>query len=145
MSREEVDVGEDLLKSAVELLVRLVEGAGALVIFVGAVIAFVRFLDAAARHRHEPHRYVAVRLGLGRYLALGLEFQLASDVLRTAVAPTLREIGELAAIAAIRTALNYFLSAEIAEEQQQLAEQRGPAGEEPRTVAEPPGPAATPP
>ena len=45
----------------------------------------------------------AVRLGLGRYLALGLEFQLASDVLRTAVAPTLREIGELAAVAAIRT------------------------------------------
>ena len=41
--------------------------------------------------------------------------------LRTAVAPTLREIGELAAIAAIRTALNYFISKEIKEEQAQLA------------------------
>lgn len=117
-------VSEDFLKTAVELLVRLVESAGAVVIFVGALIAFVRFLDAAVRHRHEPHRFVAVRLGLGRYLALGLEFQLASDVLRTAVAPTLREIGELAAIAAIRTALNYFLGREIKEEQEQLAAER---------------------
>ena len=117
-------ISEDFLKTAVELLVRLVESAGAVVIFIGAAIAFVRFLDAAVRHRHEPHRFVSVRLGLGRYLALGLEFQLASDVLRTAVAPTLREIGELAAIAAIRTALNYFLSKEIKEEQAQLAGER---------------------
>jgi len=117
-------ISEDFLKTAVELLVRLVESAGAVVIFIGATIAFVRFLDAAVRHRHEPHRFVSVRLGLGRYLALGLEFQLASDVLRTAVAPTLREIGELAAIAAIRTALNYFLSKEIKEEQEQLASER---------------------
>ncbi len=117
-------VSAEFLKQAVELLVRLVESAGAIVIFVGAVIAFVRFLDAAVLHAKEPHRFVAVRLGLGRYLALGLEFQLASDVLRTAVAPTLREIGELAAVAAIRTALNYFLAREIKEEQEQLDERR---------------------
>ncbi len=117
-------LSQEFLKTAVELLVRLVESAGAVVIFVGAAVGFLRFLDAAVRHRHEPHRFVSVRLGLGRYLALGLEFQLASDVLRTAVAPTLREIAELAAIAAIRTALNYFLSKEIKEEQEQLASQR---------------------
>jgi uncharacterized membrane protein len=80
-------ISEDLLKGSVELLVRLVEAAGALIIFAGAALAFVRFLDAGLRHRHEPHRFVAVRLGLGRFLALGLEFQLASDILRTAVAP----------------------------------------------------------
>jgi hypothetical protein len=47
-------VSEDFLKTAVELLVRLVESAGAVVIFIGAAIAFVRFFDAAVRHRHEP-------------------------------------------------------------------------------------------
>ena len=113
-------VSEEFLKHAVELLVRLVEAAGAIVIFAGSVVAFVRFLEAALLRRKEAHRFVAVRLGLGRYLALGLEFQLASDVLRTAVAPTLREIAELAAIAAIRTALNFFLAREIKEEQAQL-------------------------
>ncbi len=99
-------LSEEWLKTAVTFLVRLVETAGAIIIFVGAAIAFVRFIDATLIHRHNPHRFVSVRLGLGRFLALGLEFQLAGDVLRTAVSPTLREIAELAAIAAIRTALN---------------------------------------
>ncbi len=43
----------------------------------------------------------------------GLEFQLAADILRTAVAPSFEEIGQLAAVAAIRTALNYFLERDI--------------------------------
>ena len=128
-------VSAEFLKHAVELLVRLVESAGAIVIFTGAVIAFVRFLDAAVLHAREPRRFVAVRLGLGRYLALGLEFQLASDVLRTAVAPTLRDIGELAAVAAIRTALNYFLAREIKEEQAQLDEHRREAAPASTSVA----------
>jgi hypothetical protein len=45
-----------------------------------------------------------------------LEFQLGADLMRTAVAPTFREIGQLAAIATIRTALNFFLAREIREE-----------------------------
>ncbi|MFD2090864.1 DUF1622 domain-containing protein [Blastococcus deserti] len=70
-----------------------------------------------------------VRLTLGRFLALGLEFQLASDVLRTAVAPSFEELGQLAAVAAIRTALNYFLSKEIAEERRQVSEEQARRGE----------------
>jgi uncharacterized membrane protein len=38
---------------------------------------------------------------------------LAADILRTAIAPTWEEIGKLAAIAALRTLLNYFLEREI--------------------------------
>jgi uncharacterized membrane protein len=54
-----------------------------------------------------------VRLRMGRWLALALEFLLAADILETAVAPTWEEIGQLAAIAALRTALNFFLQREI--------------------------------
>jgi uncharacterized membrane protein len=53
---------------------------------------------------------------LGRSLALSLEFLLGADILRTAVEPSWDEIGRLAAIAAIRTALNYFLQREIAQD-----------------------------
>jgi uncharacterized membrane protein len=60
---------------------------------------------------------VEVRLGLGRWLALGLEFALAADILRTAVAPTWHDIGQLAAIAVLRTGLNYGLEREIAREE----------------------------
>ena len=77
-----------------------------------------------------------MRLSLGRFLALGLEFQLASDILRTAVAPTLRELGELAAVAAVRTALDCFLAREIKEERNELARRDDTAGS---TNGQPPG------
>ena len=112
-------LSEELLREYVDLLVRLVETVGALVIFIGAVIAAVRFVAAALR-RSRSGEFVGVRLGLGRYLALGLEFQLASDILSTAIAPTFEEIGKLAAIAAIRTALNYFLAKEIEREREEV-------------------------
>ncbi|MEU8201044.1 DUF1622 domain-containing protein [Streptosporangium sp. NPDC049046] len=118
---------EETLRRLVDLLVRLVEAAGAAVIFVGAAIAFVRFVLVAVR-RHEDG-FIAVRLFLGRFLALGLEFQLASDVLRTAIAPSFPQIGQLAAIAAIRTALNFFLNKEIQREGRTMSEARGGASQ----------------
>jgi len=114
-------ISDRLLRDTVDLLVRLVESAGAIVIFAGATIAFFRFAVTAVRDRRAAS-FVPVRLDLGRFLALGLEFQLASDVLRTAIAPTFREIGELAAVVAIRTALNFFLAREIRQERTEVAE-----------------------
>jgi uncharacterized membrane protein len=117
-----VDVlSQDTLVAVIDVLVRFIEAAGATIIFVGAVLAFVRFLVFAARDRRSE-RLTPIRLGLARYLTLGLEFQLAGDILRTAVAPTYREIGQLAAIAAIRTALNYFVGREIRQERAEVAE-----------------------
>lgn len=95
------------------------EGVAAVVIAVAVLEAGVRtvpllfetFMPDAASRSHEAKE--DVRLRLGRWLALALEFLLAADILRTAVAPTWSEIGQLASIAAIRTALNYFLQLEI--------------------------------
>jgi uncharacterized membrane protein len=58
-------------------------------------------------------RREAIRLKLGRWLALALEFQLAADILETSVAPTWDDIGKVAAIIVLRTALNFFLAREI--------------------------------
>ena len=49
---------------------------------------------------------------------LALEFALAADLVRTAVAPTWDDISKLAVIATIRTMLNYFLAKDIAEFEQ---------------------------
>lgn len=116
-------VAEETVRDVVDLLVRLVESAGAIVIFVGAVVAFARFVWISATERRSAP-FVAIRLGLGRYLVLGLEFQLAGDILRTAIAPTFEEIGQLAAVAAIRTALNFFLGREIKEEREEVERDR---------------------
>ena len=123
MSLPEEILGEQTLRTAVFLLVRLVEAAGALVIFTGAALGFVRFCWKALKTR-DVGAFNAVRLDVGRYLALGLEFQLASDLLRTAVAPSFAEIGKLAAVAAIRTALNFFLRREINEERLEIEKGR---------------------
>ncbi|MEU9454496.1 DUF1622 domain-containing protein [Streptomyces sp. NPDC048277] len=118
---------EATLRDVVDLAVRLVEFAGALIIFVGAAWAFVQFIGYGAvglRKRRGAAEAVfgfnRIRLALGRFLALGLEFQLAGDILRTAVAPSFTEIGQLAAIAAIRTGLNYFLGREIEQERREI-------------------------
>ncbi|MEU9925174.1 DUF1622 domain-containing protein [Streptomyces griseoluteus] len=111
---------ESTLRDAIGLLVRLIESAGALIIFIGAVWAFVQFVRAGMRGRGKMAGFNRIRLSLGQFLVLGLEFQLAGDVLRTAVAPSFAEIGQLAAIAAIRTALNYFLGREIAQERAEI-------------------------
>lgn len=113
-------LSDESLRRVVAMLVRLVEAAGAAIIFAGATSGFVRFVRAALRGGRAAS-FAPVRLDLGRYLALGLEFQLGSDLLRTAVAPTFAQIGQLAAIAAIRTALNFFLGREIREEREQVA------------------------
>ncbi|MFZ3555222.1 DUF1622 domain-containing protein [Streptomyces sp. BH055] len=117
---------ESTVHDLINLLVRLVETAGALIIFIGSVWAFARFVRAGVRRHRRVAEFGRIRLGMGRFLVLGLEFQLASDVLRTAVAPSFAEIGQLAAIAAIRTALNYVLVREIAQERAEI-EQGGAA------------------
>ena len=54
-----------------------------------------------------------VWLSFGVWLLLGLEFALAADIVRTAIAPTWTDIGQLAAIGLIRTFLNYFLEKDL--------------------------------
>ena len=53
------------------------------------------------------------RIQFGSAVAVSLELLLGADVLATAVAPTWDEIGKLAAIAVIRTTLNFFLEREL--------------------------------
>jgi uncharacterized membrane protein len=44
---------------------------------------------------------------------LGLEFELAADIIGSVISPTWEDIGELAAIAVIRTFLNFFLERDL--------------------------------
>jgi len=106
---------------AVDFVIPIVELMGAAVIVLGVAIAFTTYTLSELRIRPVPYEHV--RLLLGRFLAVGLEFQLASDILGTAVSPTFDEIGILGAIAGIRTALNYFLAREI--EKAQEMEKKG--------------------
>lgn len=104
---------EELIVNGVLWIKLGVEAIGALVIGLGVAIAIVQLV----RQWFSPQSkdYTQIRLTLARHLALALEFQLGADILSTAVAPSWDQIGQLGAIAVIRTALNYFLMRELQE------------------------------
>ena len=115
-----------LSKFLIEYAARSVESAAALIIVFAAFQATGKALLLFARRSATPQQKNEVRLTMARWLALALEFELAADILNTAVTPSWSDIEKLAAIAAIRTALNYFLESEIddaSRPQQQAAEQ----------------------
>src|SRR5215831_8712631 len=90
------------------------ETMGALTIAIGAIATIAAMVRQVMARQHVS--FTGARSNLSRYLILALEFQLAGDILETAIAPEWTKIGQLAAIATIRTALNYFLNREIVEE-----------------------------
>jgi uncharacterized membrane protein len=110
----------EVLRLIAQTIATLVEAVGVAIVAVAVVLATVRYL-AALTTRRQMLVPDSVRLGLGRSLALSLEFLLGADILRTAVEPSWDEIGRLAAIATIRTALNFFLQREIAGEARMAA------------------------
>jgi uncharacterized membrane protein len=116
----------ELSKLWIERLAGGVELAAAVIIGLAAIEAVWKALPLFLRQGLPQEVKVEVRLSLGRWLALGLEFALAADILRTAVAPAWRDIGQLAAIAVLRTGLNYSLEREISREGSDRRNNRAP-------------------
>lgn len=103
---------EEFVKVFTLSLGSIVEGIAALVVSLAIIRALVVYCKNLVSAQQAMDK-MAIRLALGKSLAVALEFLLAADILRTAVTPTWNDIGKLAAIAALRTLLNYFLEREL--------------------------------
>ncbi len=103
---------EDLIRLLCGYSAIAVEAGAALIITYGAIEALAQLAPTLIGYG-APGRRRDVWRRLGVWLLLGLEFELAADIIRTAIAPSWTDIGQLAAIAAIRTFLNYFLELDI--------------------------------
>jgi uncharacterized membrane protein len=99
---------------ATNVAVDAIDWLALVLIVVGAVEAFFQRLWTMFASR-DGHYEREVWLRLGRWLVAGLTFQLAADVLETAITTSWDEVARLAAIAAIRTFLNYFLEHDLGE------------------------------
>ena len=118
---ESVSVAEAGLAIVVHFLRFVLEAIGAIWIAIGAIYALI---DLVSAHLHKQAKnFTSIRLTFSRYLSLALEFQLASDILSTSIAPSWEEIGKLGATAVIRTALNFFLTREMREYREREASQ----------------------
>ena len=95
-----------------------IEAMALLVIVFASVQAFFGTARLMFGGAFTDHQRRALWLRFARALVAGLTFQLAADLVHTAIAPTWDEVGRLAAIAVIRTFLNYFLERDVAEIEQ---------------------------
>ena len=87
---------------------------GALVTIWGIVISLFEFLKKEAIQKEDSVRLnEAIRLKLGSYLVLSLEFFIAGDIVKTIITPTWQSLGMLGAIVVIRTILSYFLTKDL--------------------------------
>jgi uncharacterized membrane protein len=90
-----------------------VECGAVLVVAFGAAQAILGLLHAMFSGQATGLVGREIWLRFATWILLALEFALAADILRTAVAPTWNDIGKLAVIALVRTMLNYFLAKDI--------------------------------
>jgi uncharacterized membrane protein len=91
------------------------EAVSVLMVLAGGLEATYRILITMLRGRINQGHGVRRQAGLSlaRWLLLGLEFMLAADIVRTIISPSWDDIGRLAAVAVIRTFLNYFLERDL--------------------------------
>ncbi|MFH0791337.1 MAG: DUF1622 domain-containing protein [Candidatus Omnitrophota bacterium] len=87
---------------------------GALITIWGIVISLFEFLKKEILQRNEAIKLnEAIRIKLGSYLVLALEFFIAGDIVKTIITPSWESLGILGAIVVIRTILSYFLTKDL--------------------------------
>lgn len=104
---------EALLHELAHYVALSIEGVGILVIAIGAIEALYGVVRVMLTTQLTDSEKEELWLRFARWLVTGLTFQVAADIVHTAIAPTWQEIGHLAAIAVIRTFISYFLDRDI--------------------------------
>ena len=92
-------------------------------------ISIIAFIHNESRRFTGKYSFTAtreLRADLGTYLLLGLEFLIASDILKTVLEPSLNELAILGGVVILRTILSIFLNKEIKELQVQKEGTGGP-------------------
>lgn len=116
----------ELLVRITEPVVSVIELMALILIALATVKLFVQGLHLLIRGDADGDQRRSIWLEYGRWLVAGLSVQLAADILESAIYTSWDSIGQLAAIAVIRTFLNYFLEKDITEirERQQRVRER---------------------
>jgi uncharacterized membrane protein len=104
---------ESALQSSAEAAALAIKGVAVLLVTWGSIEAAVGCIGLVV-HRQTGHgARKAVWRRYGVWLVLGLEFELAADIVETVISPEWIDIAQLGAIAVIRTFLNYFLEKDL--------------------------------
>lgn len=86
------------------------------IICYGAALGLIKFISnefGRLNRSFSLEKTVQIKIEVGYYLLLGLEFLIASDIIDTILNPTFEDLGILAGTVLIRTGLSFFLNKEI--------------------------------
>lgn len=107
-----------MLSSFLNTIATIISVTSLLIVTYGAVVGIIAFLRNEAKRvtgNYSITNIRKLRATFGTYLLLGLEFLIASDILKTVLEPTLNELAILGGIVVLRTILSVFLNKEIKE------------------------------
>jgi uncharacterized membrane protein len=107
---------EQLMRSLASYVALALEVTAVVLVVIGAAAgAFdvIRGREGFWSKQPPLRRNKEAFLRFASWLVLALEFELAADIVRTAISPTWTDIGKLGAIAVIRTGLNFFLERDL--------------------------------
>lgn len=113
---------EEILAVTASWIALAVETVAVVIVAFGALQALLKIVSAIVRGQRRPGWGRPIWADFGGWLLAALQFTLAADIVRSTIAPSWEQIAELAAIAAIRTFLSYFLERDLAELRRQEAE-----------------------
>ncbi|MGP4732589.1 MULTISPECIES: DUF1622 domain-containing protein [unclassified Psychrobacter] len=102
----------DTLTHYIDLIAKMIEVIGVLIMFFGLFLALYRAFRASGHFNNAT--YVEIRQTVGKSILLGLEVLIAADIVATVVTePSLRSVLVLGFIVLIRTFLSLSLQVEL--------------------------------
>src|SRR5262245_56246185 len=104
---------EETFRQVAQAVAGAAEGAAILIVAVGVIQAVFHLCRYALNQQGGTGRRKQIWLGLALWLVLALEFELAADIVRSVLSPSWQDIGQLAAVGAVRTLLNFFLEKDL--------------------------------
>jgi uncharacterized membrane protein len=113
---------EGTLQTAAENVALAIKVVAVLVVAWGAIEAAIGCVSLIVGRQTGHGARKAVWRRFGAWLVLGLEFELAADIVETVISPEWIDIAQLGAIAVIRTFLNYFLEKDLETAAQEASE-----------------------
>ncbi len=107
-----MEILHELLINLANIAITLFELIGVIIIIISGVKGVIGYL------RNDP----LTRLNLAKGMAMGLEFKLGSEILRTVIVHKFSEIVIVGAIVILRAALTFIIHWEIKNEEPELEE-----------------------
>ena len=105
------------------VVTEVIKGVAAVVLLSGVALAIrglIVPLFSKTKRKLIQYQILLIKMELGRYILLGLEFLIVADIFDSIIDPTWQGILQLASIVAIRTVISFFLILEIRETTEEL-------------------------